>query len=121
MPPVKNKTNYSPYLSALGAWALAFGCAVGWGAFAMPGNTFLPLAGPGGTALAILIGADNEALGKLKAAGVYYPAFLFAAGKVSSGLDGLGGVIKVKYGNNVAFSHHMLISYMKIHINSHSL
>ena len=45
-----------PYLSIPGAWALAFGCAVGWGAFVMPGNTFLPIAGPIGTALGIAAG-----------------------------------------------------------------
>ncbi|MBR6021977.1 MAG: amino acid permease, partial [Kiritimatiellae bacterium] len=45
------------YLSPLAAWALAFGCAVGWGAFVMPGTTFLPIAGPLGTALGILGGA----------------------------------------------------------------
>ena len=42
-----------PYLSTLGAWALAFGCSVGWGAFVMPGTTFLPIAGPIGTAIGI--------------------------------------------------------------------
>jgi len=47
----------APYLSALGAWALAFGCSVGWGAFVMPGTTFLPLAGPVGTAVGIGVGA----------------------------------------------------------------
>ena len=47
----------SRYLSGLGAWALAFGCSVGWGAFVMPGTTFLPIAGPLGTTLGILIGA----------------------------------------------------------------
>ena len=45
------------YLSASGAWALAFGCSVGWGAFVMPGTTFLPLAGPAGTAAGIAAGA----------------------------------------------------------------
>ena len=45
------------YLSTLGAWALAFGCSVGWGAFVMPGTTFLPVAGPVGTALGIALGA----------------------------------------------------------------
>ena len=44
------------YLSPLNVWALSFGCAVGWGAFAMPGTTFLPLAGPWGTALGMGIG-----------------------------------------------------------------
>ncbi len=51
-----------PYLSPLGAWALAFGCAVGWGAFVMPGSTFLPIAGPLGTVLGILIGGAVTAL-----------------------------------------------------------
>ena len=45
------------YLSPAGAWALSFGCAVGWGAFVMPGTTFLPAAGPLGTALGIAAGA----------------------------------------------------------------
>ena len=46
-----------PYLSVLGAWALAFGCSVGWGSFVMPGNTFLPIAGPVGAALGLGLGA----------------------------------------------------------------
>ena len=45
------------YLSPMGAWALAFGCSVGWGAFVMPGTTFLSIAGPLGTALGIGVGA----------------------------------------------------------------
>ena len=44
-------------LSLPGAWALSLGCAVGWGAFMMPGNTFLPVAGPLGTVIGILTGA----------------------------------------------------------------
>ena len=44
-------------LSRLGAWALAFGCIVGWGCFVMPGTLFLPDAGPVGTAIALTIGA----------------------------------------------------------------
>ena len=44
------------YLSPLDVWAMAFGCMVGWGVFAMPGNTFLPVAGPMGTLIALLIG-----------------------------------------------------------------
>jgi amino acid transporter len=35
---------------------MAFGCMVGWGVFAMPGTTFLPIAGPLGTMLSMLIG-----------------------------------------------------------------
>lgn len=44
------------YLSKADVWAMAFGCMVGWGAFVMPGTTFLPVAGPAGTILAMLIG-----------------------------------------------------------------
>ena len=47
----------APYLTALGAWALAFGCSVGWGSFVMPGNTFLPIAGPVGSAIGLALGA----------------------------------------------------------------
>ena len=52
-----NERKFTPYLSGMGAWALAFGCAVGWGSFVMPGSTFLPVAGPAGTAIGIAIGA----------------------------------------------------------------
>ena len=51
------KKKITPYLSALGAWAFAFGCSVGWGAFVMPGNTFLPIAGPVGSAIGLGLGA----------------------------------------------------------------
>ena len=44
------------YLSPIDVWALAFGCMVGWGVFAMPGTVFLPVAGPAGTILSMLIG-----------------------------------------------------------------
>ena len=44
------------YLSPIDVWAMAFGCMVGWGVFAMPGNTFLPVAGPAGTLIAMFIG-----------------------------------------------------------------
>ena len=47
----------TPYLSPLAVWALSFGCAVGWGSLVMPGTTFLPVAGPLGTALGMLLGA----------------------------------------------------------------
>ncbi|MBR2275535.1 MAG: APC family permease, partial [Lachnospiraceae bacterium] len=51
------KTGLQRYLSPLAVWGLSFGCAVGWGAFVMPGTTFLPAAGPLGTALGMLLGA----------------------------------------------------------------
>lgn len=43
-------------LSPLDVGALAFGCMVGWGAFVMPGSTFLPVAGPAGTLISMAIG-----------------------------------------------------------------
>ena len=43
---------FDRYLSPLDIWAMAFGIMVGWGVFAMPGNTFLPVAGPTGTLIA---------------------------------------------------------------------
>lgn len=45
------------HLSPLYVWSLAFGCIIGWGAFMMPGTTFLPTAGTLGTTLAMVIGA----------------------------------------------------------------
>ena len=44
-------------LSPLAVWPLSFGCSVGWGAFVMPGTTFLPIAGPLGTVIGIAAGA----------------------------------------------------------------
>ena len=44
------------HLSQLNVWGLSFGCIVGWGAFVMPGTTFLPGAGPAGTVIAVAIG-----------------------------------------------------------------
>lgn len=40
-------------LSPVNVWSLALGCIIGWGAFVMPGNTFLGNAGPLGTAAAM--------------------------------------------------------------------
>ena len=54
----QNKSGLSPYLSPVAVWALSFGCAVGWGSFVMPGTTFLPIAGPWGSVIGLLIGAD---------------------------------------------------------------
>ena len=52
-----NKNKMTRYLSPLAIWALSFGCAVGWGSFVMPGTTFLPLAGPLGTVIGVILGA----------------------------------------------------------------
>ena len=53
---IKTGVRLEKSISPVAAWGLSFGCAVGWGAFVMPGTTFLPLAGPMGTALGLLIG-----------------------------------------------------------------
>ena len=54
-----NRTPQKPalarHLSPLDVWAIAFGCIVGWGAFVMPGTTFMPLAGPGGTVVGMIV------------------------------------------------------------------
>ncbi len=44
-------------LSPVNVWALALGCIIGWGAFVMPGNTFLVKAGPLGTVIAMSVAA----------------------------------------------------------------
>jgi len=44
-------------LSPVNVWSLALGCIIGWGAFVMPGNTFLLKAGPLGTAIAMAAAA----------------------------------------------------------------
>ena len=54
---VRDNEKLGRYLSPLQAWAMSFGCAVGWGAFIMPGTTFLPIAGPLGTLIGLGIGA----------------------------------------------------------------
>ena len=51
------ESGLTQYLSPLSVWALSFGCAVGWGAFVMPGTTFLPKAGAVGTILGMALGA----------------------------------------------------------------
>ena len=52
-----SESRLKPYLSFWGALALSFGYAVGWGAFMMPGTTFLPGAGPLGTVIGVSLGA----------------------------------------------------------------
>lgn len=44
-------------LSPLQVWALALGSIVGWGCFVLPGDMFLPQAGPVGTLIGFLVGA----------------------------------------------------------------
>lgn len=44
-------------LKPINVFALAFGCIIGWGAFVMPGTTFLPKAGVTGTVIGMAIAA----------------------------------------------------------------
>ena len=50
-----NTAMYDRYYSSLDIWAISFGCMIGWGVFVMPGTTFLPVAGPIGTLIAMSI------------------------------------------------------------------
>lgn len=51
------KQELNSRIGSLSAWAYGFGCAVGWGAFMMPSNIFLPEAGPLGSLIGIVIAA----------------------------------------------------------------
>ncbi len=53
----RRSSGLTRYLDPVSVWALSFGCIVGWGAFIMPGTTFLPKAGPLGTVIGMAIGA----------------------------------------------------------------
>jgi amino acid transporter len=48
-----NEVKLERKLGPLNVWSLALGCIIGWGAFVMPGTTFLPDAGPLGTVIAM--------------------------------------------------------------------
>ncbi len=50
-------THLKKQLSPLNVWSLALGCIIGWGAFVMPGETFLVQAGPLGTFIAMAAAA----------------------------------------------------------------
>ncbi|MBQ7090630.1 MAG: APC family permease, partial [Clostridia bacterium] len=52
-----NEVKLQRTLKPAHVWSLALGSIIGWGAFVMPGNTFLPNAGPLGTAIAMGIAA----------------------------------------------------------------
>ncbi|MDO4796737.1 MAG: amino acid permease [Coriobacteriales bacterium] len=54
---MKQRNDASAFLSRRHVWALSFGCILGWGAFVMPGSTLLPMAGPAGTIIAMVLGA----------------------------------------------------------------
>ncbi len=52
-----NGASSTNLLSPINVWGLSLGCAVGWGAFMLPGNLFLPNAGPVGSIIAIALGS----------------------------------------------------------------
>ena len=54
---MNNEVNLERKLNPLSVWSLALGSIIGWGAFVMPGTTFLPKAGTLGTAIGMLIAA----------------------------------------------------------------
>lgn len=49
-------TKLTPYLSPVGAWALAIGSSVGWGSLVVTGSSYLSSAGPAGSVIGLLIG-----------------------------------------------------------------
>ncbi len=53
----KRKQKLLRSMKPLDVWALALGAIIGWGCFVLPGNSFLPKAGPAGMAIGMGIGA----------------------------------------------------------------
>ena len=53
------------YLLPVDAWAMAFGCMAGWGAFVMPGTTMLPVAGPAGTIISMIRALKDRQLAEI--------------------------------------------------------
>ncbi len=95
------------YLSQLDVWAFAFGTIVGWGAFVMPGTTFIPLAGPAGAVLALALGA---ALMLVVAANYSYLM------RMRNGLGGVYAYTKEAFGDDHAFlcAWFLCLSYISI-------
>lgn len=52
-----NNGHFKKAMRPIDVWGLALGAIIGWGCFVLPGNAFLPKAGPLGTAVGMLIGA----------------------------------------------------------------
>lgn len=51
------KGKFKKAMRPIDVWGLALGAIIGWGCFVLPGNAFLPKAGPLGTCMGMLIGA----------------------------------------------------------------
>ena len=45
-----------PYISGLGAWALAVGTSIGWGSLVVTNSDYLANAGPAGSVIGMLVG-----------------------------------------------------------------
>ena len=106
----ENRNQVKPldrYLSPLDVWGIAFGCMVGWGVFAMPGTTFLPVAGPLGTLIAMIIGMAIML--------VISRNFTYLMGR-SSMTGGLYSYTKEAFGRDHAFisSWFLCLSYLTI-------
>jgi len=52
-----NNGHFKKAMRPIDVWGLALGAIIGWGCFVLPGNAFLPKAGPLGTAAGMIIGA----------------------------------------------------------------
>lgn len=98
---------YSRYLSKVDVWALSLGCIIGWGAFVMPGTTFLPVAGPAGTVIAILVSAAI-----MLVIGLNY-AYLMAK---QPGIGGVYAYTKGVFGRDHAFisSWFLCLAYLSL-------
>ena len=53
----QKQTGLKKVMRPIDVWGLALGAIIGWGCFVLPGTSFLPKAGPAGTAAGMLIGA----------------------------------------------------------------
>ena len=53
----QKQTELKKVMRPIDVWGLALGAIIGWGCFVLPGTSFLPKAGPAGTAAGMLIGA----------------------------------------------------------------
>ena len=53
----ENSGKFKKAMRPIDVWGLALGAIIGWGCFVLPGNAFLPKAGPAGTAAGMMIGA----------------------------------------------------------------
>lgn len=51
------EVQFEKALSPLSIWGLAVGAMIGWGCFVLPGNSFLPLGGPIGATIGLVVGA----------------------------------------------------------------